>query len=99
MEAVMARARFMVDLGDLKLSAAQQKEVARAIQGAVLQKLAHHLPTRPHIDLARGPGREGWAGAMISSTKEGLDKLKKQHAWGRPSGRSGKSGTRRKSSA
>ena len=80
----MARARFMVDLGDLKLSAAQQKEIANAIQGAVLQKLAHHLPSRPHIDLAKGPGHGGWAGAMVSTTAEGLAKMKKEHAWGRP---------------
>jgi hypothetical protein len=93
----MARARFMVDLGDLKLSPAQQKEIAHAIQGVVLQKLAHHLPTRPHIDLARAPGREGWAGAMIATTAEGLNKMKKQHAWGRPQGRSGRSKGRRKS--
>ncbi len=94
----MARARFMVDLGDLKLSAAQQKEIAHAIQGAVLQKLAHHLPTRPHIDLAKAPGREGWAGMMVDTTAEGLTKLKKKHAWGRPQGRSRKSGSRRRSS-
>jgi hypothetical protein len=94
----MARARFMVDLGDLKLSAAQQKEIAHAIQGAVLQKLAHHLPTRPHIDLAKAPGREGWAGAMIATTAAGLEKLKKKHAWGRPRGGSQKSGSRRRSS-
>ena len=94
----MARARFTVDLGDLKLSVAQQKEIANAIQGAVLQKLAHHLPTRPHIDLATAPGREGWAGAMIATTAAGLEKLKKKHAWGRPQGRSRKSGSRRRSS-
>jgi hypothetical protein len=80
----MARPRFMVDLGDLKLSAAQQKNIAKAIQGAVLQELAHHLPSRPHIDLAKGPGRQGWAGAMISTTEGGLAKMKKEHAWGRP---------------
>jgi hypothetical protein len=84
----MAPARFMVDLGDLKLSTAQQKEIAHAIQAVVLQKLAHHLPARPHIDLAKGPGREGWAGAMIATTAEGLDKLRKKHAWGRPASRS-----------
>jgi hypothetical protein len=86
----MAPARFMVDLGDLKLSAVQQKEIAHAIQAAVLQKLAHHLPSRPHIDLAKGPGRDGWAGAMIATTAEGLDKLRKKHAWGRRAGRSRK---------
>jgi hypothetical protein len=80
----MARPRFMVDLGDLKLSASQQKNIAKAIQSAVLQELAHHLSSRPHIDLAKGPGRQGWAGAMISSTAEGLAKMKKEHAWGRP---------------
>jgi hypothetical protein len=87
----------MVDLGGLKLSAAQQKEIAQAIQGAVLQKLAHHLPTRPHMDLAKAPGSKGWAGMMIDTSAEGLEKLKKENAWGRPSGRSRKSESRRKS--
>jgi len=94
----MTRARFMVDLGNLKLSPAQQKEIAQAIQGAVLQKLSHHLPTRPHIDLAKAPGREGWAGMMVDTSGEGLEKLKKKYAWGRPQGRSRKSGSRRRSS-
>jgi len=80
----MARARFMVDLGDLKLSAAQQKEIAKAIQGAVLQKLAHHLPSRPHMDLAKAPGHGGWAGMMVARSPGQLENLKKEHAWGRP---------------
>jgi hypothetical protein len=91
----MARARFLVDLGSLKLSPARQKEIAHAIQGAVLQKLAHHMPTRPHIDLAKAPGREGWAGMMVDTTAEGLEKLKKKHAWGRPQGRAGSKGRRK----
>jgi hypothetical protein len=80
----MARARFMVDLGDLKLSRAQQKEIAQGIQSVVMQKLAHIFHTRPHIDLAKAPGSGGWAGAMMASTAAGLAKLKKEHAWGRP---------------
>ena len=86
----MARARFMVDLGDLKMTAAQQKEMAHAIQAVVLQKLAHRLHTRPHMDLAKAPGRGGWAGAMIASSETSLAKLKKEHAWGRPQGKGAK---------
>ena len=95
----MATARFLVDLGGLKLTAAEQKEIARAIQGAVLHKLAHHLPTRPHIDLAKAPGREGWAGMMADTTAEGLAKLRKKNAWGRPSRGGRRSGSRRRRSS
>jgi hypothetical protein len=77
----------MVDLGDLKLSAKQQKEMAHAIQGVVLQKLAHQLHTRPHMDLAQAPGRGGWAGAMIASSEAKLGKMRKEHSWGRPQGK------------
>jgi hypothetical protein len=83
-EAAMARARFLVDLGDVKLSGKQQKEIAQAIQGAVLHKLAHHLAGRPHIDLAKAPGSGGWAGMMLHTKPEGLEKLKKENSWGRP---------------
>jgi hypothetical protein len=86
------RPRFLVDLGDLKLSPAQQKEIASAIQGVVMQKLAHHFHSRPHIDLAKAPGQGGWAGAMMASSASGLAKLKKDNAWGRP----GKSRGRKK---
>src|SRR3954454_3967368 len=92
----MARARFMVDLGDLKLSAAEQKEMAHAIQAVVLQKLAHQLHTRPHMDLAKAPGSGGWAGAMVASSEAGLAKLKKEHAWGRPQGKGRKKAAGRK---
>jgi hypothetical protein len=85
--------RFLVDLGDLKLSAAQQKDIAFAIQGVVMQKLAHHFHSRPHIDLAKAPGHGGWAGAMMASSASGLAKLKKDNAWGRP----GKGRKKRKS--
>jgi hypothetical protein len=80
----------MVDLGDLKLSAKQQKEMAHAIQGVVLQKLAHQLHTRPHMDLAQAPGRGGWAGAMIASSEAKLGKMQKEHSWGRPQRKSKK---------
>ena len=96
----MARAKFMVDLGDLKLSAAQQKDMAHAIQAVVLQKLAHQLHTRPHMDLAKAPGSGGWAGMMIANSEAGLAKLKSEHAWGRPQGkgRKKKTGSKAKSS-
>ncbi len=87
----MAKARFMVDLGDLKLSNKQQKEIAHAIQHAVLGKLALHLSDRPHIDLAKGPGAGGWAGLMLHTKPEGLNKLRAEHAWGRPKRGKGRS--------
>jgi hypothetical protein len=53
----------------------------------VLQKLAHQLHTRPHMDLAKAPGSGGWAGMMIAKSEAGLAKLKNEHAWGRPQGK------------
>ena len=64
-------ARFVVDLGDVKLSEGQHQEIAAAIQGTVLAHLARNQEPPGNLEMSfERPRFAGMIGRSVSRLQE-----------------------------
>lgn len=70
-------ARFVVDLGEVKLTAEQHSAIAGAIQGAVLAQLGHlKVATTENRLISKTGG--GWAGMIMVKSIAEIEPIEKR---------------------